>query len=76
MPGDLHVVADPIFSGRQLVVFAFEERLLEVPAGAPGQDAADLQVFAQDVPHHVLWIDAFGGTFIVGAAGRMDMVVA
>ena len=50
--------------------------LLRIPARPPRKDAADIQVLAQDVPHHVAWADAFGRAVVVGAAGGVDVVIA
>ena len=49
---------------------------LVVEARPPGQVAADLQVFAQAVAHHVLGVHAFGRVGVVRAAGRVDVMVA
>ena len=73
---DLDVVAHQVFGGRQRVHLAVEELLLGVPARAPGQHAADVEVLAQDVPHHVVGLDALGRALVVGAAGGVDVVVA
>ncbi len=35
--GNLHVIAHQIFFGRELIVFALEKRLLEIPARPPAQ---------------------------------------
>ena len=56
--------------------FALEVALLVIPARPPAQTAADVEVLAENVPHHVLGRDALGGTLVVGAAGRVDVVVA
>ena len=55
---------------------ALEEVLLGVPAGAPAQDAADIEVLAQDVPPHVLGLHPLGGALVMGTAGGVDVVVA
>ena len=62
---DLDVVAHQIIVGRQRVDLAAEKLLLSVPARAPGEDAADIKVLAQDVPPHVLGLDPLGRAFIV-----------
>src|SRR5262249_26520880 len=62
--------------GRLLGGPGIEVTLLVVPARAPAQAAADVEVLAQDVPHHVLGGDALGGALVVRAAGRVDVVVA
>ena len=51
---DLDVIAHQVFRRRERVDLAIEELLLGVPARAPRQDAADVEVFAQDMPPHVL----------------------
>src|SRR5438874_10457616 len=73
---DLHVVAHDVVLQRQLVDGTLEELLLVVPTRTPGEDAADVEVFADDMPHHVGGGDAFGGSLVVGAAGRVDVVIA
>ena len=74
--GDLDVVAHQVVGGRKRVDLAVEELLLGVPARAPGQHAADVEVFAQDVPPHVLGLDALGRALVMPAAGGVDVVVA
>ena len=73
---DFHVVAHDVFFGRERVGLAFEESLLEIPARPPTQHLADVQVLAQDVPHHVLRVDALGGLFVVRAAGGVNVMIA
>src|SRR5262245_45005914 len=73
---DLDVVAHDVVFGREFVDGALEELLLVVPAGTPGEYAADIEVFADDVPHHIGRSDAFSGGFVVGAAGGVDVVIA
>ena len=53
-----------------------EELPLEVVARPPGQAAADVQPLALDVQEHVLGEHALGRVGVVGAAGRVDVVVA
>ena len=73
---DFDVVAHQVFGGGERVDLALEELLLGVPARPPAQHAADVQVLAQDVPPHVLGLDALGRAFVVGTARRVDVVVA
>ncbi len=74
--GDLDVVAHQVVGGRQRVDLALEELLLGIPARPPRQHAADVQVLAQDVPPHVLGLDALGRALVVRAAGRVDVMIA
>ena len=74
--GDLDVVAQHVGMNGNLVVFAGEELLLIIEARPPRQVRADLQVFAENVPHHVLRVDALGRVCVVRAAGGVDVVVA
>ena len=53
-----------------------EELALEVVAGSPGQDAADVQALSLDLEQHVVGVDALGGAGVVGAARGVDVVVA
>ncbi len=74
--GDLDVVAHQVFGRRERVDLALEELLLGVPARPPRQHAADVEVFAQDVPPHVLGLDPFGRALVMRAAGRVDVMIA
>ncbi len=74
--GDLDVVAHQVVLGGKRVDLAIEELLLGIPARAPGEDAADVEVFTQDVPPHVFGLHAFGRAFVVSAAGGVHVVVA
>src|SRR5688572_464243 len=73
---DLDVVAHQIVFGRELVDRPFEILLLVIPAWSPGKNAADVEVLAEDVPHHVLGGDPFGRRFVVLAAGCVDVMIA
>ena len=75
-PRNLDVVPHQVIASRQRVDLAVEELLLGVPARAPGKNAADIQVFTQNVPPHVVGLDSFSRALIVSAAGGMDVVVA
>src|SRR3989442_34365 len=74
--GDFDVVPHHVTAGRKAVRLSFEESFLEIPARAPGQHVADVQVFAQDVAHHVLRIDTLARFLIVSASGGVDVVVS
>ena len=74
--GDLDVVAQHVGVEGNLVVLAGEELLLVVEARPPSEVRADLQVFAQDVPHHVRRMDALGRVGVMRAAGGVDVMVA
>lgn len=41
-----------------------------------GEDAADVEILAENVPHHVGRRDPFGRGFVMFATRRMDVVVA
>src|SRR6266550_3702110 len=74
--GDLDVIPHEVVLRRKLVHGSFEELLLVIPTGTPRENAADVEVFAYDVPHHVGRRDAFGRGFVVSAAGGVDMMIA
>ena len=73
---NLDVVAHDLVLQRELVDGAFEELLLVIPTRTPGEDAPDIEVFADDVPHHVGGGDAFGGGLVMGAAGGVNVMIA
>ena len=68
--GDLDVVAHQVVARRERVDLAVEELLLGVPARAPGEHAADVEIFAQDVTPHVLGLDPFGRALVVRRSRR------
>ncbi len=70
------VVPHHVVRAGKLRDFALEVLLLRVPARTPRQHAADVQVFADDLPHHVGRGHAFGGAVVVGAAGGVHVMVA
>src|SRR5687767_7578123 len=76
MAGDFDVVVDPMIVGGDLVILAFEKRLLEIPAGSPRQHRSDLQVLARHVTLHVLREDALRWALIVRAAGGVYVMVS
>ena len=47
-----------------------------IEARAPGEVGADFYIFAEAVAHHIGGMNAFGGLFVVGTAGGMNMMVA
>src|SRR5579883_3483251 len=74
--GHFHIVAEQMMGRGQGIDFALEIAFLVIPARPPAETAADVEIFAENVAHHVLWGNALGRTFVVGAAGGMDVVVA
>ncbi len=74
--GDLDVVAHQVVALREFVDVAGEELFLVVPARSPREHATDVEVFAENVPHHVFRLDALAGHVVVLAAGGVDVVVA
>ncbi len=73
---DLDVVPHDVVIGGKLVHLTVEELLLVVPTRSPRQHAADVEVLAEDVPHHVGRRDALSGALVVRASCRVDVVVA
>src|SRR5688500_12179535 len=71
--GDFDVVAKDVRVFGFGVVFAGEEFLLVIEAGAPGEIRADFQIFALAMAGHVGSMDAFGGLGVVRTAGGMDV---
>src|SRR5262244_2329773 len=69
--GYFDVIADQVILRRYRIVFALEESLLEIPTGPPREHIAHLEVLADDVAHHVLRENAFGGLFVVCATGSV-----
>src|SRR5262249_26837614 len=65
----LDVIAKQVVGPGQGADLPLEVTLLVIPARAPAQTAADVEVLAQDVPHHVLGRDALGRALVVSAAG-------
>src|SRR5262245_1611769 len=55
---------------------AFEVALLMIPTRSPAQTAADVQVLAKNMAHHVFGRDALGWTLIVGASCGVDVMIA
>src|SRR5512145_2752749 len=47
-----------------------------IEAGSPGEDAADVQTLAFDLPEHVRRLDAFGGRCVMRTTGRVDVMIA
>ena len=75
-PGHLNVVAQQVRVLRDFVHLTGEELLLVIETRSPGKITADLKIFPQTVEDHICGADALGRVFIMGAAGRMDMIVA
>ena len=68
--------ASALIGRRERMVLRREELLLVVLARPPGQHAADVELLAQDLRHHVLGQHAFGRVLVVRAAGGVDVVIA
>ena len=75
-PGNLDIVAEQIGELGDNIVFAGEELFLIVETRPPSKVGTDLEVLAEAVAHHVRCVDAFGGIFIVGTTGGVDVVIA
>ena len=75
-PGNLDVVAEQIGKLGDDVVFAGEKLFLIVETRPPSKVCADLEILAEAVAHHVRCVDAFGGVFVMGATGGVDVVIA
>ena len=73
---DLNVVPHQVVWRGQRVKLPLKEFFLGVPARPPAQNTAHLQIFAQNVPHHVGRPHPLGRAFVVGTAGGMHMVIA
>src|SRR5436309_13652653 len=73
---DLQIVAHQIRGSGQRMIFPLKEPLLKVVARPPGKDAADIQVLAQDMTHHIFREDSLRRLLIVEASGRMNMVIS
>src|SRR5215813_1879780 len=58
------------------MVFGFEVLFLIVVARPPGQNAADVERLAQNMPDHVLRHHALRGAFVMRAPGGMDVMIA
>src|SRR5215469_11965737 len=69
------VVHEPIWFGEWMILTA-EKLLLVVVARSPCQHRADIQFFALDLAHHVIWAHTFRGILIVRATGSMYMMVS
>ena len=74
--GDLDVVTEEIGVPGDLVVLPGEELLLVIEARTPGQVAADLEILAEAVAHHVGRVHTLARLGVVGAAGGMDVMIA
>src|SRR6185437_7356367 len=74
--GHFHVIAEEVVRRGQGVDLALEVAFLVIPARTPAQAAADVEILAENVAHHVLRRDAFGRAFVMRAASRVDVVIA
>ena len=73
---DLDVVAEQVGELRNLVLVPGEELLLVIEARAPREIAADFQILAEAMAHHVLREHAFGGIRVVRATGGVNVMIA
>jgi len=58
------------------VVVPGEKLLLVVVAGPPGQDGAEVQRLAEQLPDHVFRFHTLGRILIMRTPGSVDVVVA
>src|SRR5262245_22319842 len=72
---NLNVIAHQVIGGRKLVDFALEELLLIVIARSPRKHRSDIESFAQNMTHHILWEDSLSRTFIMRAPGGVNMMI-
>ena len=75
-PADLDVVSHQVVRLRQGVRLPLKELFLGIPARAPGQHAADVQILAQDMPHHVGGTDPFGRAVVMGTPRCVNVMVS
>ena len=74
-PTHLDIVTQQVRGPRNIIWLAREETLLVVKARPPREAAADLDVFSENMPHHVARLDAFGRVIVVQTASRVDVVI-
>ena len=75
-PAHLDVVPHEMPGPRERMGAPLEELLLGIPAWTPAQHAADIEILPDDVADHVGRGHTLARRLVVGAAGRMDMVIA
>ena len=73
--GHLHIVAHQVLGLRKLVQVSLKELFLVIPTGAPRQHTAHVQVFAQNMPHHVFRCHTFSRRFVMRASRGVHMMV-
>src|SRR5216683_2370220 len=71
----LHVITEEIIGSGKRIDLSLEVALLVVPARSPAQAAADVEVLAEDMAHHVGRRDALSGAFIVCTSGRVNVMI-
>src|SRR5262245_50648806 len=73
---DLDVVPHKVIRPRKGRRLPLEVLLLRVPARPPAQHAADVEVFAKNVPQHVGGRDALGRAVVVSTPSRVNVMIA
>src|SRR5215510_13366898 len=73
---DFKVVTHQVLARRELVVFGFEELFLIVITRPPGEYAADVKRFTQNVADHILRHHALRRAFVMHASGGVDVMIA
>ena len=73
---DLDVVPHQVIRPREGRRLPLEVLLLRVPARPPAQHAADVEVFAQNVPQHVGRSDPLGRAVVVSTPRRVNVMIA
>ena len=71
----LNIIAQQVRILGNLVVLTGEELLLVIEAGSPCEVATDLEIFTQNMAHHVRSMNAFARRGIVRASRSMNVVV-
>ena len=69
------VAKDPGPGGND-VVLPGEKPLLVIEARPPSEICPHFQILAEHLPHHVGSMNPFSGFGVVGAAGRVDVMIA
>ena len=73
---DLDVILNDCERFADLVWPRLEELVLELEARSPGENAADIEPFPFDLEKHVPAQNPLGWDGVMGAAGRMNVMVA
>src|SRR5207247_3820994 len=73
--GDLDVIVQQVGVARNCVVLSSEKLLLIVEARTPRQVAANLQILAEAMSHHVRRMNTFTRFGVMRAAGGVNVMV-